>query len=95
MLLNENKIWQLLLHVMHDLRTSLHSIGGFTYLIKEDECRPSMSQEERLNVLMRLEQSYGQLRTGMNRLTDLAYYNTVDQLTHGGLDERPALTSDR
>ena len=32
-----------LLHVMHDLRTSLHSLGGFTYLIKEDECHPSMS----------------------------------------------------
>ena len=78
--IGEKKIWQLLLHVMHDLRTSLHSVGGFTYLIKDDECHPSMSQEERLDVLRSLEQSYGQLRTRVNRLTDLAYYSAVDKL---------------
>ncbi len=65
---------------MHDLRISLHSVGGFTYLIKDDECRPSMSQDERIDVLRRLEQSYGQLQTKVNRLTDLIYYNTVDYL---------------
>ena len=78
--IGEKKIWRLLLHAMHDLRISLHSVGGFTYLIKENEVRPSLNEEERLDVLLRLEQSYCKLRTRVNRLTDLAYYSAVDKL---------------
>lgn len=78
--IEEKKIWRLLLHAIHDLRTSLHSVGGFAYLIKEDGRQPSLSEKERLDVLRRLEQSYEQLQKEVNRLTDIAYYSTVDQL---------------
>lgn len=42
--IEEKKIWRLLLHAIHDLRTSLHSVGGFAYLIKEDGRQPSLSE---------------------------------------------------
>ena len=72
--------WQFLLHVMHDLHTSLCCVGAFTYLLRHDKGRPMMSYDEWCNVLDRFEEGYGKLQTKVNGLIDLAYYNTVEEL---------------
>ena len=78
--LEEKKIWQILLHAMHELRTTLHCVGGFTNLICQDEKRPSLSYKERCEALDRLGRGYGKLQKKVDSLIDLAYYSTVDQL---------------
>jgi len=77
---DEKEYWQFMLHAMHDLRRSLYCVEAFTYLLREDERRPTMTYNEWCHVLDRFEKGYGKLQTKMGSLIDLAYYNTVDRL---------------
>ena len=76
----EMKYWKLLLHAMHEMRTTLHSVRGFSALLRRDEHSPSMSSGERRDALDWLGEGYGRVQGHVDRLIDLSYYSMADRL---------------
>ena len=71
------RLMKFLLHAMVELRGNLHSLGGFTYMIKEDEYRPLMGALERKTALCHQEDCLWKLSRKVNALVNLAYYSTA------------------
>ena len=72
--------WSFVLHAMQTLRLTLHSASGFAWLLKEDEYRPSLAEDERLDLLSRLEAEQWRMQRQVDTLVDTAHYSQLSRL---------------
>ena len=72
--------WEFLNHVTREMRMPLNEISSCVYELKEDEYRPSFAEDERVELLCRLDVSVHKMLRMVNMLANVSYYSSVKRV---------------
>ncbi len=78
----EKNDWRFLCVAMAEIRESLQLATSYSYLLNNDEYHPTMASDERKYALDHLDDTLWLIESQLGRLSDLAYYSSMEKLEY-------------